>query len=59
MTVALHKKPLAHVVKGIVIAAGGAIYDIQNLSTLYQDDAGTVPVTATGQSVGKVRNNFV
>jgi hypothetical protein len=40
----------------------GAWYDPSDLSTLYQDAAGTIPVTATGQPVGLVldksgRNN--
>lgn len=32
----------------------GAWYDPSDLSTLYQDAAGTIPVTATGQPVGLV-----
>lgn len=47
-----------------LFAAGenGAWYDPSDLSTLYQDAAGTIPVTATGQPVGLVldksgRNN--
>ena len=39
-----------------MFAAGepGAWYDIGDLSTLFQDDAGTTPVTAAGQTVGLV-----
>lgn len=32
----------------------GAWYDPSDLSTLFQDSAGTTPVTADGQSVGKI-----
>ena len=32
----------------------GAWYDPSDLSTMYQDDAGTIPVTAVGQPVGKI-----
>jgi hypothetical protein len=32
----------------------GVWYDISDLSTLFQDAAGTIPVTAVGQSVGKM-----
>lgn len=32
----------------------GAYYDPSDLSTLFQDSAGTVPVTAVGQPVGKM-----
>lgn len=32
----------------------GAWYDPSDLSTLFQDSAGTVPVTAVGQPVGKI-----
>lgn len=35
---------------------GGAWYDISDASTLFQDLAGTVPVTADGQPVGMVRD---
>lgn len=34
--------------------AKGAWYDPSDFSTLFQDSAGTTPVTATGQSVGKI-----
>jgi hypothetical protein len=40
--------------RSIVAANNGLIYNIQDLSTLYQDAAGTIPVTAAGQPVGKV-----
>jgi hypothetical protein len=47
-----------------LFAAGeqGAWYDPSDFSTMYQDSAGTTPVTAVGQSVGKIldksgRNN--
>lgn len=32
----------------------GAWYDPSDLTTLFQDDAGTTPVTAVGQTVGKI-----
>jgi hypothetical protein len=32
----------------------GAWYDPSDLSTMFQDSAGTTPVTATGQTVGKI-----
>lgn len=32
----------------------GAWYDPSDFSTMFQDDAGTTPVTATGQTVGRI-----
>ena len=32
----------------------GVFYDVSDLSTLFQDSAGTTPVTASGQPVGKM-----
>lgn len=32
----------------------GAVYDFSDLSSLFQDEAGTIPVTAAGQPVGKI-----
>lgn len=39
-----------------LFAAGeqGGYYDVSDITTLYQDLAGTTPVTATGQTVGKI-----
>lgn len=39
-----------------LFAAGiqGVWYDPSDMSTMFQDDAGTTPVTALGQSVGKI-----
>lgn len=34
----------------------GAWYDPTNLSTLFQDSSGTVPVTATGQPIGRIND---
>lgn len=34
----------------------GALYDVSDLSTLFQDTAGTSPVTATGQSVARIND---
>jgi hypothetical protein len=36
--------------------APSALYDISDLSTLFQDTAGTTPVTAAGQSVARVND---
>ena len=48
--------PLAPISPAVLFATGerGAWYDPSDLSTLFQDAAGTTPVTAIGQSVGKV-----
>ena len=54
MTVALRQRPLARVVMGIVNAANGAWFDPNDMSTMYQDAAGTTPVTSVGQPVGLV-----
>lgn len=54
MTIALRQRPLSRVVMGIVKANNGAWFDPSDLSTLYQDAAGTVPVTAVEQPVGKI-----
>ena len=40
--------------RSIVASNNGLIYNIQDLSTLFQDAAGTTPVTAVGQPVGLV-----
>ena len=40
--------------RSIVASNNGLIYNIQDLSTLFQDAAGTIPVTAAGQPVGKI-----
>ncbi len=52
MTIALRQRPLARVVMGIVKAANGAWFDPSDMTTLYQDAAGTTPVTAVEQPVG-------
>lgn len=52
MTIALRQRPLARVVQGIVRAGAGCWLDPSDLSTLYQDAAGTTPVTAVEQPVG-------
>lgn len=36
------------------VGVGGAWYDPSDLSTLFQDSAGTIPVTAVGDPVGKI-----
>lgn len=35
-------------------SAGGAFYDISDHASLFQDEAGTIPVTGAGQPVGRV-----
>jgi hypothetical protein len=42
----------------LLFASGekGFIYDPSNISTLFQDSAGTIPVTAAGQPVGQMRD---
>lgn len=42
------------IVRAIVSENGGALFDPSDLSTLYQDAAGTTPVTAVEQPVGKM-----
>lgn len=54
MTIALWQRPLSRIVMGIVKAGNGAWFDPSDLSTLYQDAAGTTPVTAVEQPVGKM-----
>lgn len=40
--------------RAIVAKNNGLLFDFGDLSTLYQDAAGTIPVTAVGQPVGKI-----
>lgn len=54
MTIALRQRPLARVVMGIVKAGNGAWFDPSDMTTLYQDAAGTIPVTAVEQPVGLI-----
>ena len=42
------------IVRAIVSENNGLLFDIGDMSTLFQDAAGTVPVTAVGQPVGKI-----
>ena len=46
----------AHIIRTPLFSAGeqGVWYDPSDLTTLFQDSAGTTPVTATGQTVGKI-----
>ena len=46
MTILLWQKPLTQVVRQIVQRYNGAWFDPSDMSTLYQDAAGTTPVTA-------------
>lgn len=52
MTILLWQKPLTQVVRQIVQRDNGAWFDPSDMSTLYQDAAGTTPVTAVEQPVG-------
>ncbi len=54
MTIALRQRPLARVVQGIVQAAAGCWLDPSDMATMFQDAAGTIPVTAVEQPVGKM-----
>lgn len=54
MTILLRQKPLPQVVRQIVQRDNGAWFDTSDMSTMFQDAAGTIPVTAAGQPVGKV-----
>lgn len=42
------------IVRAIVSENNGALFDPSDLSTLFQDAAGTIPVTAVEQPVGKI-----
>ena len=53
MTMVLRAKPLSDVVRGIIKRDNGCWLDASDLSTMYQDAAGTIPVTAMEQPVGK------
>lgn len=52
MTILLRQKPLTQVVRQIVQRDNGAWFDPSDLSTLFQDATGTIPVTAVEQPVG-------
>lgn len=54
MTIALWQRPLARVVQGIVKAGNGCWLDPSDMSTMFQDAAGTTPVTAVEQPVGLI-----
>lgn len=53
MTILLRQKPLTQVVRQIVQRDNGAWFDPSDMSTMFQDAAGTIPVTAMEQPVGK------
>ncbi len=57
MTILLWQKPLTQVVRQIVQRDNGAWFDPSDMTTLYQDAAGTIPVTAVEQPVGLVLDN--
>ena len=52
MTILLRQKPLPQVVRQIVQRDNGVWLDASDMSTMYQDEAGTIPVTALEQPVG-------
>ena len=54
MTILLRQKPLPQVVRQIVQRDNGAWFDPSDMTTLYQDAAGTIPVTVVEQPVGKI-----
>ena len=54
MTILLWQKPLTQVVRQIVQRYNGAWFDPSDMSTMYQDAAGTTPVTAVEQPVGLI-----
>ena len=54
MTILLRQKSLPQVVRQIVQRDNGAWFDPEDMSTMFQDAAGTIPVTAVGQPVGKI-----
>lgn len=45
---------MGSVARAIAAANNGLLFDIGDMSTLFQDAAGTTPVTAVGQPVGKI-----
>lgn len=53
MIILLRQKPLPQVVRQIVQRDNGAWFDPEDMSTMFQDAAGTTPVTALEQPVGK------
>ena len=53
MTILLRQKPLPQVVRQIVQRDNGAWFDPEDMSTMFQDAAGTTPVTALEQPVGR------
>ena len=53
MTILLRQKPLPQVVRQIVQRDNGAWLDPEDMSTMFQDAAGTTPVTALEQPVGR------
>ena len=45
---------MGSVARAIAAANNGLLFDPSDMSTMFQDAAGTVPVTAVGQPVGKI-----
>ncbi len=46
--------PLSNIVRSIIAGANGAMFDPSDMTTMFQDAAGTIPVTAVEQPVGKI-----
>ncbi len=46
--------PLSNIVRSIIADANGAMLDPSDMTTMFQDAAGTTPVTAVEQPVGKI-----
>jgi hypothetical protein len=53
MTILLRQKPLPQVVRQIVQRDNGAWFDTEDMGAMFQDAAGTTPVTALEQPVGR------
>ena len=53
MTVVLRRKTVAEDVRRILKLYNGVYFDAQDMSTMFQDAAGTTPVTALEQPVGR------
>jgi hypothetical protein len=49
-------RPVQTTISGLVNALSGVWYDISDISTLFQDVAGTIPVTTSGQTVARIND---
>jgi len=48
--------PVDSITKLFTTGTEGAYYDINDLTTLFQDSSGTIPVTAVGQTIGLIKD---